>query len=149
MILTTLEQMNHYKKGSVLYIAPTPKVEIQDTMFNFNLSAKLSVYYPISEIEQLADGFIGFEPKETDKKTSYVFEMDDIYRDLRGYDKYHTHDYIIGDDEREVIIAWRNSIYSFIETVKRTNTMLERFKGDFDNAPFIIENQKNFPEDWV
>lgn len=149
MILTRLDQLEDYNKGDILYIVPTPQAEVCDAMYTFNLSAKLSVYYPINEIQKTLDFGIGYEQIDSGKKTSYLHEIDDIHNDLRNYDKLHIHQFIIGDNEREVLKAWEDSVHNFIETVKRVQKMAYRFKNDFDNAPFIIEHKEDFPEDWV
>ncbi len=149
MILTQLEQLEDYKKDDILYVVETPHVEIHDCRYNFNLSATLNTYYPIIEIQKQQEVGIKFEQISSDKKTSYLYEMDDINQDLRDYEKYHTHKFIIGDNEREVLSAWKNSIFNFFETIKRTNAMSERFMKDFDTAPFIVEHREEFPEDWV
>lgn len=149
MILTKLEQMADFKKGDILFIAPTPQMEIWDCMFTFNLTATLNIYYPINQIQKVAEVDIMYEQIESNTKTSYLHEMDEIYQDLRDYEGLHTHKFIIGTDEREVLKAWESSVFSFMETIKRTTIMADRFKNDFDSAPFIVEHKENFPEDWI
>ena len=36
-----------------------------------------------------------------------------------------------------------------MESIKRTALMADRFKKDFDTAPYIIDHKEKFPEDWI
>jgi len=136
-------------KGTKIWVIETPKLDMYSNLFTFNLTANITRFYPFNIFEKNNDDGMRFKKVDLDKKTCYDFSMDDVYVDLREYDKLHTHNFIVATSEREIIKLFKDSIIEFEETAKRMLSTVNRFKNDTFKSKLIEEHYIQFPEDWI
>lgn len=147
MIMKSQEDLDALKIGTRLYVSFAPKLEVYDSMFTFNTSAKVSSYHPVFIFEKKYTG--KFEPVLDTIKRSYSIKIQHIIDDVVEYDRYNTHAYYVTTSERETLQLLNKGQHALMATLQRSTAMVDRLVNDFNESPMMIENKEKYPEDWV
>ncbi len=147
MIITSMEELEELDNISKVYVAMSPKLEVNDTIFTFNTSANVNAYHPVYIFMKESNDT--FTLVEDGVKRCYDISFIDVIADISKYDGFVTHDYYVSTSERETLQLLRKGLLAFKETTIRANTMVDRLNKEFIDSNFMQENYKDFPEDWV
>jgi hypothetical protein len=149
MIIIDYPTLCELPKGQKIWVVENPKAEIHSGLYTFNLTANINNWYPFNILERTDSDEVMFKKADGDKKTGYDFSILEVYDELRYYDRYQTHRYIVTTSEREILKEFKNSIIEFEETAKRALAMSQRFKKDTFGSKLLEEHQIQYPEDWI
>ncbi|RKZ24645.1 hypothetical protein DRQ26_07145 [bacterium] len=147
MIITSMEELEELESISKVYVAVSPRLEINDEIFTFNSQANINVYHPIYVFMKESNDT--FSLVEDGVKRCYDISFIDVIADIKKYDGFVTHNYYVSTSERETLQLLRKGLLAFKETVTRADTMIDRVNKEFIDSDFMQENFKDYPEDWV
>lgn len=147
MIITDFQTLVDLPIGSKIWLVEIPYAEVSDVIFNFNLTANVNRFYPFNILEKT--NTVEMFKKVGDKRTSYIFNIPQMIQELKDYEQFLTHKFIVTTSEREIISAWKDKIIEFEETTKRLYETSQRFKKDTFQSKLLEKHQIEFPEDWI
>lgn len=149
MLITDYKTLVELPQGTKIWVVETCHAEVSDVIFNFNLTANVNTFYPFNILERTHSDDVMFSRVDDGYKTGYVFDIQEMYQDLKDYDKFLTHKFIVTTSEREIISVWKDNILKFEETVSRLQDMCKRFKKDTFGSDLVSNHKQTFPEDWI
>lgn len=149
MIITSNDELYKLEIGERIYVAETPKMVVNSKIFDFNLKADITIYYPFNVFKRIQSDEKLFERIDSEHKDGYTFPLESVYEDLNNYAHTYVHSYIVATSERELMKSFRKTVIEFESTAARALEMSKRFKKDILQSKLFEVNQIQYPEDWL
>ena len=147
MILKSQKDLDDLNIDDKIYAAFAPKIEVYDSIFTFNTSAKINIYHPVFVFEKKTE--TDFEQFKDEIKRSYTMNIFNVIADINDYDQYNTHAYYVTTSERETLQLLNRGHHELLQTVQRSAEMVDRLVSDFNASNMMVKNKELYPEDWI